>query len=146
MTVQIGKVIGIGLLLAFGTAAAIADEPPAAATIDPQTVDAGVALEKARELRKRADAGDADAAWEFGRLLAYFNSFGPRADAEHAVDWRELQGSHPVSYWMQHAAELGSQPAIAAVCRMGEDRLAPASLRENSSARCAELRRKFPAN
>ena len=122
-----------------------AADPPATAAIEPETMAPAAALEQARELRKRTDAGDADAAWNFFRLLVHFGPLGPRSDREHSAEWRELQDQRPVSYWLQRAAELGSQTAIYAVCRMGEDRLAPADLRESSAVRCKELQTRFPA-
>jgi hypothetical protein len=39
----------------------------------------------------------------------------------------------------------GHQPAIDAVCRIGADPMARARMREKGSARCAELRAKYPA-
>jgi hypothetical protein len=124
-----------------------ADDPPSASIkpIDPETIDPGAALEKARELRKLSDAGNADATYEFGRLLAFFGAFGPRADREHASEWRELQGPHRINYWLELAAEQGNPRAIDAVCRMGNDPLAPADLREQGNVRCKELRQKHPA-
>src|SRR5262249_5309549 len=136
------------------TTAFAADPPnptsaPAAASVtaevDPETADAATALASARELRKLADAGNGDAAFEFARLQAYFGSFGPPADREHAKEWSELRGPYPASYWLNRAAELGSQQAIEGVCRMGNDPLAPADLREKGKARCDELRSRFPA-
>jgi len=140
------RAVAIALTLIISLASR-AEEKPAASLkpIDPQTVAPTAALERARELRKRSDAGDADSTFEFGRLLVYFNVFGPRADPEHASEWRELQGKNPVSYWLQLAAEQGSQKAIDGVCRLGNDRLAPAVLREQGQERCETLRRKFPA-
>lgn len=147
---KLRAVIGAGLLMALCALPVIAADPPASAaidleTIDPKTIEPAAALELARELRKRTDAGDADAAWVFFRLLVHFAPLGPRSDREHAAEWRELQGDKPVTEWLERAAELGSQTAIYAVCSMGEDRLAPADLRERSAARCQELQTRFPA-
>ena len=147
------KTWAAGLIAAAICSSAFAADPPTnsaalaatSAPLDPETVDAATALARARELRKRADGGDGDAAFEFARLLAYFGAFGPREDREHAKEWRELQGRNPASYWLNRAAELGSQQAIDGVCRMGGDPLAPADLREKGQARCAELRSRFPA-
>jgi hypothetical protein len=153
MNIIKGWVTGL-VVAAFWTAAFAADPPtpaaaPAAASaiapVDPETADAATALARARELRKLADAGDGDAAFEFARLQAYFGNFGPRADREHAKEWSELRGPYPVSYWLNRAAELGSQQGIESVCRMGNDPLAPADLREKGKARCDELRSRFPA-
>ena len=140
---------------AFCISAFAADPPTVAATpaatpvattapVDPETADAATALARARELRKLAD-NDGDAAFEFARLLAYFGSFGPRADLEHAQEWRELRGPNSVSDWIDRAAELGNQQAIEGLCRMGNDPLAPARMRDKGKARCDELRSKHPA-
>lgn len=142
--------LGAGLLMAWCVAPAFAADPPTTGApqpqiIEPETMTPDAALEMARELRKRADAGDADAAWNFFRLLVHFAPLGDRSDGQHSAEWFELKDHRSDSDWLLRAAELGSQTAIYAVCGLGEDRLAPADLRERSAARCQELRAKFPA-
>jgi len=110
-----------------------------------QLSDPAAAVEKARELRKLADKGDADATYNFAMLLAYYQSGQGSMDGKQLAELRKLQGPIPISDWLLKAAERGSQPAIEGVCRAGADRLAPADIREQGKARCDELRAKHPA-
>jgi hypothetical protein len=126
------KLFGSLVIVALLGAPAFAADPPAAG------------LEKARELRKRADGGDAAATYEFALLLAEFGPSSNSADLEHAKEWKELADGKYAFEWVTRAADGGHQPAIDAVCRIGADPVAPARLRERSSARCAELRAKYP--
>jgi hypothetical protein len=139
-------------LAVFATfcAPVFAADPPAAAASPasvevPPTLDSAAVLEQGRALRKRADEGDAEAMYEFGRLLAGVRSGTIKTDPEHFAELRKLGGYGTVSSWLFKAAEGGHQPAIDAVCRVAEDRLAPQSLRDEGAARCTDLRKKFPA-
>ena len=111
-----------------------------------QLQDASVVLEKARELRKLSDQGDAGATYQLALLVAHLMSGkGPALNEKEAAEFRELSERKYGSLWMMKAAEMGSQPAIEVVCRIGQDPLAPARLREQGKARCDELRAKHPA-
>jgi TPR repeat protein len=138
----------LAIAVILGTPAFAADPPAAnaAATSNPaESPDAAAALEKARELRKRADGGDAAAMYDLAMLLAQFGPTSNAPDREHAKEWTELANGQYAFAWVNKAADGGHQPAIDAVCRIGADPLAPARMREKGSARCAELRAKYPA-
>ena len=78
-------------------------------------------------------------------MLMMHGRFGPAANEKTIAEWDKIGERRPVSEWLFQAAEGGSQDAIEHVCAMGEDALAPAALRDKSKARCAELRKKYPA-
>ena len=135
-------------LAALGTLASAADPPPGGveeAIEIARKIDPDVALNMGRDLRKRADQGDADATYQFALMLMMHGRFGPAASEKTIAEWVKLGELRPVSDWVFQAADGGSQEAIDHVCGMGEDRLAPADLRDKGQARCTELRRKFPA-
>jgi hypothetical protein len=135
-------------LATLGTLASAADPPPGSveeAVEIARKIDPDVALNMGRELRKRADQGDADATYQFALLLMMHGRFGPAANEKTVAEWVKLGERRPISDWVFQAAEGGSQDAIDHVCGMGEDRLAPADLRDEGQAKCAELRGKFPA-
>ena len=135
------KILGSIAFAALLGAPALADNPPVP---NPELVEAMKGLEKARAIRKRVDAGDAAAMYEFGVLLARFGPGSYSPDFEHAKEWVALADGKRPSDWINAAADAGDQTAIEVVCRIGADPLAPARLREKGSARCEELRRKFP--
>jgi hypothetical protein len=74
--------------------------------------------------------------------------FGPRpleAQGADAPAWKKLLGDSTALEWLEKSAQAGYPRAIESVCRMGEDRLAPAAMRDAKAAQCAELRAKYPA-
>jgi hypothetical protein len=128
------KVLLVTLSMMFA-AGAFAAEP---------TESAGLAA--ARLMKARADTGDAEAMYILGFLAV---SFGPRPLAkEHAeaAAWKALLGDTSGPGWMEKSAVAGYPRAIDGICRIGEDNLAPAALREAKAAQCAELRAKYPAH
>jgi len=126
------KVLLVTLSMMF-VAGAFAAEP---------TESAGLAA--ARLMKTRADAGDAEAMYILGYLAI---SFGPqpfeKKNAE-APAWKALLGDTAGMGWMEKSAQAGYPRAIDGICRMGQDNLAPAALREAKAAQCAELRAKYP--
>ena len=135
-------------LAVLGTLAIAAEPPPGSFEEEVEIarqMDPGKALDRGRELRRRADQGDADATYDLATMLMMHGRFGPAANKETIAEWDKIGDRRPVSDWVFQAAEAGSRVAIEHVCAMAEDRLGPASLRDKSMARCAELRRKFPA-
>jgi hypothetical protein len=139
---------GVRLLVALALAIAVCAQPVFSEELvepfDHSTVEPAVALKWAQELRKRADEGDADSAYELAQLLMLFGRFGPREDGERGAEWRDVQGTRSAREWVYRAGELGSRPAIDGICRLGSDFLAPADLRDDAKARCDSLRAKFP--
>ncbi|HEV7606494.1 MAG TPA: hypothetical protein VGO61_04120 [Steroidobacteraceae bacterium] len=116
----------------------------AAAGAEPPADSASIAA--AKLMKARADQGDAEAMYVLGFLAA---QFGPRPFAKESADapaWKALLGAQTTGAdWLNKSAEAGYSPAIDAVCRIGQDRLAPAALREERAAKCTELRTKYPA-
>jgi hypothetical protein len=128
------KVLLVTLCMMF-VACAFAAEP---------TESAGLAA--ARLMKARADTGDAEAMYILGYLAI---SFGPRPFAKENAEtpaWKSLLGGTTGMDWMEKSAEAGYPRAIAGICSVGEDKLAPAALREAKAAQCAELRAKYPAH
>jgi hypothetical protein len=136
------------LIGSFVVATILAMAAPAAEPVtDPTKIkDAAMLMEGARGLRKLVDQGDADGTYRFALLVAYVMSGqAPALDESQSAELRQLSERKYGSQWMLKAAELGSQPAIEAICRIGQDPLAPARLRDQGKARCEELRAKYPA-
>ena len=110
----------------------------------PRQLDPAEALAKGRELRQRVDKGDAQAAYEFAVMLTMYGRFGPLADASTVADWSKLANDRSALDWILLAAEAGNQDAIATVCRMALDPLAPAHLQQKGKARCEQLQKRYP--
>jgi len=146
---KIGLIVLAGMMVAAARAADPAVSVPAVLTNASELKDLDKlspddALAKAREFRKRAEAGDADATFGFAMLLSMHGPSLWKRDSPHASEWQELGDNKPPGTWLDKAADGGSQYAIRAICRMGEDALAPAALREKSQERCEALKAKFP--
>ena len=155
-----GKLLVAGLVSIVFASAAIAEEPAPRPEAKPESqpaakVDDAVAfqrqytpeeaLARGRELRKLVDKGDAQAAFDFAVLLTRYGRFGSLADPGTVEEWSSLANEHSAFDWVMLAAEAGNQPAIGAVCKMAQDYLAPAHMREKGQARCEQLRQKYPA-
>jgi len=136
------------IVAALGTMASAADPPPGSfeqAVEIARQMDPEVALNMGKELRKRADQGDADATYDLATMLMMHGRFGPAASEKTIAEWDKIGDRRPASEWLFRAAEGGSRDAIEHVCAMAEDRLGPASLRDRSKTQCEELRKKYPA-
>ena len=99
----------------------------------------------AKLMKTRADQGDAEAMFVLGFLAS---QFGPRpfvAENADAAAWKALLGNTNGGDWLEKSADAGYRPAIEAICRIGQDKLAPAALRDAKAARCSELKAKYPA-
>jgi TPR repeat protein len=152
------KLLETGLISITLAAAVLAAEPEVKVPEDkvsegkvddslafPRQLDPDEALAKGRELRQRVAQGDAQAAFDFAVMLTKYGRFGPEADASTVGEWTKLANDRSALDWVMLAAEAGNQDAIAAVCRMAQDFLAPAHLQEKGKARCEQLRHKYPA-
>jgi TPR repeat protein len=125
----------VAVILVFAVTALGADSVPDSASIA-----------AAKLMKSRADQGDAEAMYVLGLLATHF---APRPFAKENADapaWKALLENQTGQTWLNKSAEAGYVPAIEAVCRMGQDRLAPAALREERAAKCSELKAKFPQN
>jgi len=120
-------------------------EAASASTAERPPLDSAAALELGRELRKRSDAGDAAATYNFWSLLVAAQTGEINLEPQHFAELRKLSGYGTLSSWLFKAAEGGHPPAIDAICRLAEDKLAPAYLRDEGVAKCAALRAKYPA-
>jgi TPR repeat protein len=138
-----------GLIMVALAALASAADPPAGSFEEAveiaRQMDPEAALNMGRELRKRADQGDANATYDLATMLMMHGRFGPAANEKTIAEWDKIGDRRPASEWLFRAAEGGSQDAIEHVCAMAEDRLGPAALRERSKASCETLRKKYPA-
>lgn len=142
------KLLATGLISLTLGASLLAEEPEGKvddALAFPQQLDPTEALAKGRELRQRVGKGDAQAAYEFAVMLTVYGRFGPSSDASTVAEWSKLANDRSAFDWIMLAAEAGNQDAIGAVCRLAQDPLAPAHLREKGAARCEALRNKYPA-
>jgi hypothetical protein len=135
-------------LATLGTLASAADPPPGSveeAVEIARKIGSRRGAQHGRELRKRADQGDADATYQFALLLMMHGRFGPAANEKTVAEWDKLGDRRPASDWLFRPRKVAVRDAIDHVCGMAEDRLAPADLRDKGQAKCAELRGKFPA-
>jgi len=119
-----------------------AADPPAA---DAAPTDSATALKIGKELRKRSDAGDGAATFDFWSLVVAIRTGQVALEPADAKEFGKLVGYSTLSSWLVKSAEQGHPPAIDAVCKMGEDRLAQQYMRDEGAAKCATLRAKFPA-
>ena len=121
-----------------------AETAPAAATRE-SPIDSATALKIGKELRKRSDDGDGAATFGLWSLIVAIRTGQVSLEPDDAKEFGKLVGYSTLSSWLVKSAEQGHPPAIDAVCKMGEDPLAPQYMRDEGAAKCAVLRAKFPA-
>jgi len=72
-----------------------------------------------------ADAGDADALFQFGIMLL-MNLRNPKElPLKRLRKWKPLGNRYTAKKWLDAAADKGSMQAMELKCRLASDRLAP---------------------
>jgi hypothetical protein len=96
-------------------------------------------LEYAKSLKTEAEQGDGRAKYKFAMALLVFSP-DPFKDDRAAQDrWRDVGLQHHMSRWINAAAEAGYRPAMEDLCSIGQDKLAPADMREKGLEWCKKL-------
>lgn len=126
--------------------------------------NARAVLEEAKQLRARADAGDADAMLSLAILLMEHAPTQKRpmkvcdgkpvnplikppagakcvtvvdeANAAAVKEWQAVGTKFSAASWIQRAAEHGNRKAMQILCDLGQDESAPADLREQDVDWC----------
>jgi TPR repeat protein len=152
------KAIVFSALALCGLAPVHAQDAPPAATH----------LENGKLLRARADAGDTEAMFRLGVLLLEHGPTPKRpgricdgkpvnplikpkpganctevrdpANAALLEQWSQVGTRYSAQGWILKAAEGGNPQAIALLCKMGSDPLAPAAAREDGAQWCARMK------
>jgi len=99
--------------------------------------DPFVAAEKCKAL---ADAGDADALFQFGIMLLMNSPEPGRASTEEITKWKPLGNRYTAKKWLDAAADKGSVQAMELKCRLASDQLAPRDTQEEGEKWCRKLK------
>ncbi len=136
----------VGLVGAAVLALSVAhSEEPAQSPVTPEEIKREVAtfsspLEYAKSLKAEAEKGDGRTKYKFAMVLLVFSPDPFKADNNAEKEqWRDVGLQHHMSRWINAAAEAGYRPAMEDLCRIGQDKLAPADMQEKGQEWCAKL-------
>ncbi len=117
---------------------------PSQARLTPEEIKSEAAkfatpMEYARSLKAEAEQGDGRTKYKFAMVLLMYSPDPFKGDQAEREKWRDIGSAITVSRWVDASAQAGYRPAMEHLCRIGQDRLAPADLQAKGMEWCEKL-------